>query len=115
MINPHRPLSATTDKIIAMMRAIEESARLTINGLINNGNMSYESTAEDLLAAYHIVREVSAQTKVPVVMTSGEEQPLSDFLVLAKEQGLDMKYVGEPVFIHTRMHRDWDRFVKYGV
>lgn len=115
VINPHRPLSATTDKIIAMMRAIEESARLTVNGLINNGNMSYESTAEDLLAAYHIVREVSAQTKVPVVMTSGEEQPLSDFLVLAKEQGLEMKYVGEPVFIHTRMHRDWDRFVKYGV
>lgn len=114
VINPHRPMSATSDKIISMMRAIEESARLRINGLINNGNMSYESTAEDILHSYYIVEEVSKQTGVPVIMTSGEEQPLNDFLSLAQERELKQEYLGEPVFIHTKMHRDWDRFVKYG-
>ena len=48
-------------------------------------------------------------------MTSGEEQPLSGFLQLAQERDLKQDYIGEPVFIHTQMHRDWDRLVKYGV
>ena len=33
----------------------------------------------------------------------------------AQERDLKQDYIGEPVFIHTKMHRDWDRFVKYGV
>lgn len=115
VINPHRPLSSTPDNIIEIMRETEYNSRLSITGLINNGNMSYESSGQDLLFAYDIVKAVSEQTGIPVVMTSGEELAMTEFAALITEKSLDTKYIGEMVTINTRMHRDWDRFVKLGI
>lgn len=115
VINPRRPLTATLEKIIALIGKIEHSARLSITGLINNGNISYETSGEDLVFAYGVVREVSRRTGIPLVMTVGEERPLKEFLSLSAEKGLEPEYIGKPVTIRTRMHRDWQRLVEFGV
>ena len=115
VINAHRPMSATPEKIIQIMRETEYNSRLSVAGLINNGNMSYETTGEDLAFAYDIVKATSEMTGIPVIMTSGEEKALAEFAQLKQERNFDNKFIGELVAINTRMHRDWDRFVKFGV
>lgn len=114
VVNSHRPMSATPEKVEKTLAEIEANSRLSVDGIINNGNMSYESSGAYLAASYEVVRQVSIDTGLPVVMTSGEEGPLAEFLSIAEEKGLDKTYIGEPVPIHTLMHRDWDRFVKLG-
>jgi hypothetical protein len=107
VLNPRRPLSATPEQALSMLRQIEVSARLTVTGLINNGNLSYESSADDLIMGYEVVREVSRESGVPVVATSGEQGPLDNFLAYAREQGLEHSYIGEALYIKNRMQRNW--------
>ena len=115
VINPLRPMSATADLICDMMDRIETSARLKINGLINNGNLSFESSSDDLLFSYEIIKEVSEKRGIDVIMTSGEEEVINQFESQRVKLGLDKKYIGEPVVIKTMMHRDWQRLVKLGI
>ncbi len=115
VVNVHRPLSATAERILGHISAISDAARLQVTGLIHNSNMSYETTPEDLAFGYPIIREVAERSGLPVKYTSGEPNVLQGFLALSKERGFDPKYIGEPLEIHTMMHRDWDRFTKYGV
>ena len=115
VINPLRPLSATPELVIDMMTKIETSARVKINGLINNGNLSTESSRDDLLFSYKIIKEVSEKTNIPVILTSGEEEVLDEFISKQDKKELDKKYIGEPVVINTIMHRDWQRLVKLGI
>lgn len=115
VVNPHRPLSASAERVLTMLAMIEEASRLKINGLINNANLSYETRGADLIPGYQVVREIAQQTGLPVIYTAGEEKSLNEFLALAAEQGLEPEYIGRPLMIQTQMHRDWERFVRYGV
>ncbi|NLF80823.1 MAG: hypothetical protein GX572_06495 [Clostridia bacterium] len=115
VINPQRPLSATPEQALAMLRQIEQSSRLLVTGLINNGNLSYESSNDDLIAGYEVVSRLSLKTGIPVVATSGEQEPLSGFLAYARERELDSRYIGEPLFIHPRIERNWRSLSKFGI
>ena len=115
VINPRRPLSGSSERIISLMRQIEEASRLKITGLINNSNLSVEATADDLHFAYPIIRDVALQTGLPVVYTCGQAEPLQQFLAAADTAGYLGQFIGQPLPITIRMHRDWDRFVKQGI
>ncbi len=115
VINAHRPMSSTADKVIKLMQETEYNCRLSINGLINNGNLSYETTGQELFEAYDVVKAVSEQTGIPVLMTSGKANVLADFQALATANKLERKFIGELVAIDTQVHRDWHRFVKLGL
>lgn len=115
VVNPYRPLSATPKLITDLLQKIEQASRLTINGIINNSNLSYETKAEDLLWGYDVVRQAAVDAKLPVVFTSGRQEILSDFWNLAEQKGLDKQYLGEALPIDIHMNRDWNRFTKYGV
>ncbi|MBQ6808255.1 MAG: hypothetical protein IJP07_03720 [Firmicutes bacterium] len=115
VVNPYRPLSSTPELITSLKDKIESASRLTVNGIINNSNLSYETKAEDLLWGYEIVRQAAIDSELPVVYTSGTQAVLDEFWPLTEEKGLDKKYLGEPLPIDIRMHRDWERFAKFGV
>ncbi len=115
VINPRRPFSADASMILDMLAKIEGRARLRVTGLINNGNLSTETTADDLRHAYDIVREVSIETGIEVKYTTSTQKPLKDFLDMVKKENLDPLYIGEPMQIATLMRRDWDRFTELGV
>ena len=59
VINTKRALSATVEENIAQLQKIEAASRLKITGLVNNTNLSNESTAEILSEGYEIVKDVS--------------------------------------------------------
>lgn len=115
VINPRRPFSATPDMILDMFEKIEFRSRLKVTGLVNNGNLASETTAEDLLLGYDVIQSVSDKTGVPVRFTSARQAVLDDYLSIASARGLQPRYIGEPLPITTLMHRDWDRFTELGV
>ena len=111
VINTNRPMAGTPAKLIRLMRDMERKARWRCTGLINNTNMSYETTAADLESGYEIIRRAAEETGLPVVYTSGTREALVAFL----QTDHDPKYVGEPLYLNKRMNRDWDNFTKHGV
>lgn len=111
VINANRPMAGTPAKIIRLLGDMERKARWKATGLINNTNMSYETTAEDLAAGYEVIKKASQELGLPVVYTTGKQEALDGFLAT----GPDMEYVGQPMYLTKRMHRDWDTLTKKGV
>ncbi|MEG1998266.1 MAG: hypothetical protein RR051_07460, partial [Clostridiales bacterium] len=98
-------------RIIALLEQIELSSRLKITALINNGNLSTETTAADLLFAYPLLKEVSQQTGIPVAFTSGSPSTLQAFLQDARES-LSPQYIGQPLYLTAKMYRDWQSYIQ---
>ena len=115
VINPRRPLSSTPELVLDMLHRIKFRSRLEITGLINNSNLAAESSVEELLDGYKMLKAVSLETGIPVAFTTGLKQPLEGFLKIALETGLDSRYIGTPMEIEIFMHRDWDRFTEFGI
>lgn len=111
VVNTNRPMAGTPRKLVRLMEEMQFKARWKVTGFINNTNMSYETTVEDLESGYEIVKQAAEETELPVLYTSGKKDVLNAFL--QKEH--DMKYVGTPFYLDTYMHRDWDTLTKKGV
>jgi hypothetical protein len=104
-------MAGTPAKLIRLMRDMERKVRWNVTGLINNTNMSYETTAADLEAGYEIIRKAAEETGLPVVYTSGKPDVLDAFL----QNDHDPQYVGQPLYLTKRMHRDWETLTAKGV
>ena len=115
IINQRRPLAETPELVLEMFGKIQSRSRLPITGFINNTNLSQESSAEDLLAGYELLREVCAKTGIPVKYTTGVQAVMDEFLAIAKEKNLDQTLIGEPKVITRYMRRDWSSFTEKGV
>ena len=112
VINVHRPLSSSVESITELMDSIQLSSRLGITGLINNSNLSNETTGEVLAAGYAITAEVSKQSGIPVCYTAGTRSVLDEFTAYGIKHGYSPKYIGEYIEIERFMRRDWERFIK---
>ena len=108
VINIRRPLSGTVEKIIRLQEEMEVHSRLKITGMINNTNLAQATTPAELRDGYGLIRQVSEQTGVPVLYTSGKKAMLDAFLA----EGHDEKYIGTPLYIDTYMARDWESWVQ---
>lgn len=115
VVNPRRPFSATPELVLDMIEKIRYRSRLTITGFINNANLAAETSAEDLIEGYELLKAVSDKTGIPVAYTCGTKQPLEEYLSIAKERNFCSRYIGMPMEIIIYMHRDWERFTQYGV
>ncbi|MDL2218183.1 hypothetical protein LJC27_05940 [Christensenellaceae bacterium OttesenSCG-928-M15] len=113
VVNPRRPFAATSEMVLDMLYKIEYCSRLKVTGFINNGNLAVDTSAEDLFAGYELLKEVVDKTGIPVKLTTGVKHVLDEYM--EKAVGFEEKYVGNPMEIEILMHRDWDRFTKFGV
>jgi len=71
VINVHRPLSATKEDIVEMLRLVEANSRLRVTDLVNNSNLSYETEVCDIIRGQSVVEEVSNELGLPVTYISG--------------------------------------------
>lgn len=71
VVNMNRPFTDTKDKIILMMRELEEATGLPTSGLVNNTNLLSFSGVDELLAANRILMDAKNETGVPLVFASG--------------------------------------------
>ena len=79
VINTKRPLTDTKENIIMMIKEINLNSRLEITGLINNTNLSYETTCEDIYEGEKLVLAVSEEIKLPFIFTSLFEEYVSEY------------------------------------
>ena len=86
VINTKRPLTGDKESILSMLEGIEKNSRLEVTGLINNTNLSYDSTVEDLIEGQKIIDDISRQIMVPVRYITGREQILSNIPEHLKEK-----------------------------
>lgn len=71
VINTKRPMTDTKEKIISMIRDIEESSGIGIDVLINNTNLMQNTTPDDIMEGYEIINQVSEELNIPIAFTSG--------------------------------------------
>lgn len=110
VVNACRPMADKADKILRLMDSIQCKARWQVDALINNSNMSYETTAEDLADSYKIVREVSQRSGVPIAYTSAKPDVINEFL----STNPDRTYVGKVIELVPVMRRDWEKILEEG-
>ncbi|MDL2257653.1 ParA family protein [Eubacteriales bacterium OttesenSCG-928-K08] len=115
VINPNRPLSSSPEQVLEMLEKIQYRSRLPVSGFINNANLAGETSADDLLLGYDMLKIISEKTGIPVSYTCGTKTVLENFAKIAKERELNDRYIGEYKEIQIYMHRDWDRFTTLGV
>lgn len=73
-INVYREQTSTKQKIISMIKEIENSGGLKITGLINNSNFLRETKCSDIKDAEKIISEVSKELKLDVIYTGVYEK-----------------------------------------
>ena len=76
VINTRRPMSATKEDILDMMQEIQVKSRLKVTDLVNNTNLSYETTIYDIIDGNDLVKEVSRSVNIPIAYTSGLKELL---------------------------------------
>ena len=112
VVNPYRPLCDTAERAAAMLRAIEKSGRIKMTGLLNNANLAWDTTPEDILFGYDLIKSLSLMTDRPVYGTAGIQATLEEFLA---RPGLDARYTGKAIPFAPVMRRTWDAFIKKGL
>jgi hypothetical protein len=70
VVNQSRPMTNTPEKVITLIRAIEEKCRLTVTGLINNTHMLHLTDADTVVAGQALADDVARQTGLPVICST---------------------------------------------
>ncbi len=71
VINTRRPMTDTPEKIEEMIYSIEQSSRLKVTSLVNNTNILQETSLDDVLAGYEMIKIASEKLNIPISFTSG--------------------------------------------
>lgn len=73
VINTTRPFTKDAEGVISFITEIQNASRLKVKYLVNNTNLSYETTPEIILEGQKIVEEVSEKTSLPIAFTTVRE------------------------------------------
>lgn len=100
VVNARRPFSNSIERVLTMFSQIQDAARVTIDGWINNTNLATETCSQDIIEGQLLLEEVSNKTGIPIAYTSGWD----DLLQEAAEQ-IDLQ--GQYLPIKTVMRLNW--------
>ncbi|AZR73451.1 hypothetical protein BBF96_08680 [Anoxybacter fermentans] len=99
VVNTNRPFTRDVMGIEKIINKVMKSSRLKVTHLIANINLCNETTVEDIMKGYPIIKEVSSKLKVPIKYLAVEE---------SLKDELDPNAFDEPVrFIHLYNRPDW--------
>ncbi len=99
VVNARRPFQANLEDAATMLWQIQANARLKIDALINNTNMSAETTADDLIFGEQMCAALSEKTGIPVAFASGKPEVLAEYAARG--------YTGETFEIEIFTRPDW--------
>ena len=115
VVNARRPFSAELESNLDMIEKVTGAGRIEIDALVNNTNLSQETSVQEPLDGYKMLRSISERLNLPVRFTVGVEPVISEFAQYAKEHELDENFIGTIRPIKRYMHRDWDSYTKSGL
>lgn len=96
VINARRPLSADISAVWNLLHSIEQTSGLKVTGLINNTNLSSETTIYDIMYGQALVEDLSRQAGIPVVKISGLPGVLEQLPDEYKDKAMPIK-----IFLHV--------------
>ncbi len=70
VVNTKRPSTSDCQGIIEYIDGIADASQLPMTGLIHNTHLLHETSVEDIVQGQHVLRQVSAATGLPVVLTT---------------------------------------------
>lgn len=91
VVNTKRPLTDTKENIILMLRDIESCSRLCVNGIINNTNLSYDTTLELISEGENIVKSAADELGIEFVFTGVKEELYDEYLKLTDAKVFSLK------------------------
>ena len=74
VINCFRPLTATPEDAVEVMREIEIASGIPFTAVVNNSNLGDETTARDVLESGAYAANVCAISALPLKMTTVREE-----------------------------------------
>ena len=74
VINRFRPLTATPEDAIEIMREIETASAMPFTAVVNNSNLGEETTVRDVLDSGEYAARVCALSGLPLKMTAVREE-----------------------------------------
>ncbi len=69
VINKYRKLISKPNQAVDLMREVELASKLKMNAIINNSNLSYLTTAEDILASKDYADDICSLSQLPLLAT----------------------------------------------
>jgi hypothetical protein len=73
VINCHRPLTATVEDTVEIMKEIEAACNIRFNCIVNNSNIGTETTKQTVLDSLAYAKAVSAATGLPIWLHTAEQ------------------------------------------
>lgn len=70
--NPYRPLTRTPEEALEIMREIETACGIPFTHIVNNANLGWETTAEDVLGAIPYMEKLSSLSGLPLWLHTAE-------------------------------------------
>ncbi len=101
VVNTRRPFQQNAAELIESLGKIERNARLKADGVVLNANLGPETTGEELLEGYEIVRELERQTGIPLRRVTGTQEALAAFAEKCPDCSV------ETMSLTIRMRPDW--------
>lgn len=77
VINALRPDTSSAESILKLAKDIEYASRCRITSIVNNTNLSYMSSASDILDSFKLINEVSDKMNLKVKYICGKEDILN--------------------------------------
>ena len=99
VINLKRPLTATHEDIVSMVRDIENSSRLSTTYFINNTNISYETTTDILLWHREVLDSVAKETNIPVLYMAGTHEVIKNLPACDLKSVLELSLYLNPAWL----------------
>ena len=70
--NPYRPLTATPQEALEVMREIEAACKIPVTAIVNNANLGCETTPQLLLDSLNYMEELSRISNLPIWFHAAE-------------------------------------------
>ncbi len=73
VVNKFRPLTATVEDALQVMREIENACKIKFTGIVNNSNLGNETIEQNVLDSVQFVNELCKASLLPLKMTAVSE------------------------------------------
>lgn len=70
--NFYRPLTTTPEEALEVMREVEAAGGIPFTAIVNNSNIGWETTTEDVLATVSRAAQLSELSGLPILFTAAE-------------------------------------------
>lgn len=78
VLNANRPYVSTLEGAMHTVQQIEMAARLKVTGIINNSNISNETTMEDIHKGYELSSTLAKELTIPLLYTTISTQLVTE-------------------------------------